>query len=110
MFGAFNIQHLVVVSFLFLSLFEALFKARLFFSGQKKGGLNGYASIIHNIQTLFFLFGLGLYLGLSWGEGRGLRGVIYTRSFWSLFFYTYHYVDFGKRGILEEGQRLGLLA
>ena len=36
MFGAFNIQHLVVVSFLFLSLFEALFKARLFFSGQKK--------------------------------------------------------------------------
>jgi len=38
MFGAFNIQHLVVVSFLFLNLFEALFKARLFFfSGQKKG-------------------------------------------------------------------------
>jgi hypothetical protein len=59
MFGAFNIQHLVVVSFLFLSLFEALFKARLFFSGQKKGGLNGYASIIHNIQTLFFSFGFG---------------------------------------------------
>lgn len=67
MFGAFNIQHLVVVSFLFLNLFEALFKARLFFSGQKKGGLNGYASIIHNIQTLFFLFGLWLYLGLSLG-------------------------------------------
>ena len=67
MFGAFNIQHLVVVFFLFLNLFEALFKARLFFSGQKKGGLNGYASIIHNIQTLFFW--LWLYLGLSWGMG-----------------------------------------
>jgi hypothetical protein len=70
MFGAFNIQHLVVVSFLFLNLFEALFKARLFFLDKKKGGLNGYASIIHNIQTLFFLlFWLWLYLGLSWGMG-----------------------------------------
>lgn len=58
-----------------------------------------------------FFFSL-LALVVPWpelGDGRG-GGVIYTRSFWSLFFYTYHYVDFGKRGILEEGQRLGLLA
>lgn len=102
MFGAFNIQHLVVVSFLFLNLFEALFKARLFFFWTKKGGLNGYASIIHNIQTLFFLLAF-VVPRPELGDGRG-GVVIYTRSFWSLFFFLHISLcglwkerDFGRR-------------
>ena len=91
--------------FFYFSICSKHWLRRGFFSSfsldNKKGGLNGYASSIHNIQTLFF-FWLWLLPRLELGEGRGLGGVIYTRSFWS-FLYISLCWTLEREGFLEDG-------
>ena len=69
------------------------------------------------VMLLLYITYKRFFLRLAWvvprlelGGRTGFERSNIYQEFLVSFFYTYHYVDFGKRGSLEEGQRLGLLA